>query len=49
MSKAFERFCRMVDVKMPWEVLLSVLILVGGCGWPNSSRAVRMGTAVLAL
>ena len=34
---------------MPWEVLLSVLMVVGGCGWPNSSRAVRMGTAVLAL
>ena len=39
----------MVDVRMPWEVLLSVLIVVGGCGCPNSFNIVLIGTAILAL
>ena len=30
---------------MLWEVVSSVLIVVGDCGWPISIRVVRMGTA----
>ena len=41
MSKALERFCSMLKVMMLWEVALSVLIGVGGCGWPISIKVVR--------
>ena len=34
---------------MPWEVLLSILIVIGGCGCPNSFNDVLMGTTILAL
>ena len=33
MSKALERFRRMLPVRMQWEFALSVLIGMGGCGW----------------
>ena len=49
MSKAFDRFCLTSDVRMPWAVELSVLIGVGGCGWPMSSSAWWMGHAFCAL
>ena len=49
MSKALDFFCLMVDVRMPWDVLLSVRMVVGGCWWPNSVNVVLIGTAVLAL
>ena len=49
MSNALERFCRIVEVKIPKLVLLSVRIVVGGWICPNSSKVLRMGTAVLAL
>ena len=39
----------MVDVKIPWEVLLSVCIVVGGCEWTNYINVVLMGTATLIL
>ena len=42
---ALERFWRMLPASMLWEVALSVLIEVGGCGWVISFRVVRMGTA----
>ena len=34
---------------MPQAVLLSVLMGVGGCGWPSSRSVVRMGMATLPL
>ena len=49
MSKVFDLSCLIFEVSMPWAVLLSVLMMVGGCGWPSSSKAVLMGTAVLLL
>ena len=49
MSKAFDFFCLIVEVSIPWEVLLSVLIVVGGCGCPISIKVVRFGTAALLL
>ena len=39
----------MLPVRMPWEVALSVLIGVGGCGWTISIRVVPMGTAFWSL
>ena len=43
-SKNLERFRSMSPVRMLWEVALSVLIGVDGCGWTISIRFVRMGT-----
>ena len=34
---------------MPYEGLLSILIVVGGCGCPNLFNVFLIGTAVLAL
>ena len=45
MSKALERFWRMLPMRITWEVALSVLIGVGGYRWIIPMRAVRMGTA----
>ena len=39
----------MVDVRMPYKVLLSVPIVVGGWGFPIFVNIVRIGTAVLTL
>ena len=49
MSKSFDFFCLIVDASIPWEVLLSVLIVVGGCGYHTVASAVRIGTAALLL
>ena len=49
MSNAFDRFCHIVDVSMPCNVLLSVKMVVGGYGWPSSVSTVLIGTATLAL
>ena len=40
-----EIFTRMLDVSMPWEVLLSVLkgVPVGGCRWSSSMHEIHMG------
>lgn len=48
MSMAFERLCLMVLLMNPIAVELSTCIGVGGCSWPISWRAVRIGTASLA-
>ena len=47
MSKAFDNFCFIAEFKIPVAVELSLYIGVplGGCGWPSSMRAVRMGQA----
>ena len=47
MSNAFDNLGRILDVRMPWDVLLSVNAGVpcGGCGWPSSSSVVHIGTA----
>ena len=42
-------FCLRIDVNIPREVLLSVLIVVGGCGYPNSFKVDLIGTDVFAL
>ena len=39
----------MVDVNIPMDVILSVLIVIRGCGCPNSFNVVLIGTAILAL
>ena len=49
MSKTLERFQRMLTVRIPNEVTLSVLMRVGGCRWPILMRAVWMGTACWTL
>ena len=38
MSMDLDLFCFMVPVMIPSAVLLSVIILVAGCGWPMSMR-----------
>jgi hypothetical protein len=45
MSKDLETFWRILEVRMPWTVVLSVSNgdPVIGWGWPSSSRAVRIG------
>jgi len=45
---AFDRFCLTVSLAMPLAVLLSVWSGVAGCGWPSSSKAMRMGQMVCA-
>ena len=47
--KIFGALTAHVAVRMPWDVALSVLIGVGGCGWTISMSAVRMGTSCLPL
>ena len=42
MSMAFERFCLTVSLAIPYAHLLSVLIGVGGCGWPRNSSVLRI-------
>ena len=44
MSIDFDALCLTVSI-IPSAVLLSVLIGVAGCGCPNSSKVVRIGTA----
>ena len=39
----------MVDVKIPWEALLSVYMIVGDYGWLNSTNDFLMGTSTLLL
>ena len=41
MSKALERHCFTVSLTMPSAVLLSVVMIVGGWGWPISMSIVR--------
>lgn len=49
MSKAFERFCRILELSMPLAVELSTLIGVGGCLCPRACNVWRTGTAACAL
>ena len=48
MSNAFDSFCRMLLVRIPTEVLLSVVMRVDGCGCPISVSVVRSATACFA-
>ena len=48
MSIALERLCLMVLLMNPIAVELSTCIGVGGCSWPISWRAMRIGTASFA-
>ena len=45
-SKALDLFCLMVDVRIPYDVLLFVRIAVGGCGCSNSFNVDCIRTSV---
>ena len=40
---------RTVDVKIPWSMLLYVIIVVGGWGYPSSVNFVMIWTATFTL
>ena len=49
MVKAFDLFCLVVAVRIPYTVLLSVLMGVIGWGWLSSPSVILIGMAGLPL